>query len=73
MEETMYNTNTNSNGITFDQWFYDVNQAVLAKAGIGIKDIADGPAVECWEDGYTPGQYAIEQLMCEGILDEYGN
>lgn len=55
------------NGLTYKQWYKQVDDYVIAKAGVGIDDLADGFSVDCWRDEWTPQEYAEEQLESEGF------
>ena len=63
----MTTTATNDNGLTFQAWYAKVDRIVSAFAGLGIEDLADGPSWDCWNDGYTPREYAYERLTEEGF------
>ena len=51
----------------FEAWYKLVDREVIAIAGIGIDDLADGPSWDAWADGYTPAEYAHERLEKEGF------
>ena len=55
------------NGLTFEEWYNKVNDYVVAQAGVGIEDLADGPSFDCWQGEYSPEEYAEEQLYSEGF------
>lgn len=60
-------TDVNSYGQTFPQWYRAVNARVLARAGLGIDDLADGPSWDAWADDTPAAEYADERLEEEGF------
>ena len=65
------NPNLNDDGLTFDQWYASVDRLVVQTAGVGIDDLADGPSWDCWHDGYSAREYAMERLDDEGFPVEF--
>ena len=55
------------NGLTFEQWYNKVNDYVVAKTGLGIEDLADGPSFDRWQEECSPIEYAREQLQSEAF------
>lgn len=60
-------TDINENGLTFPQWYAQVDRIVISIAGLGIEDLADGPSWDSWNDGMSPQEYAEEQLVNESF------
>jgi hypothetical protein len=58
---------TVEDGISFDDWYAACDAACVRIAGIGIDDLADGPSRDCYNDGFTPIEYAEERLLDEGF------
>lgn len=66
-------TETNGYGQTFDDWKEEVNQAVIAKAGLGCDDLPDVDYYS-WFMDCTPPAEAAEQLLrdtCEDMGFDY--
>lgn len=52
------------NDLTYDQWMQQVDAEVLKITcnEIGVHTLADWMSYDCWEDGMTPYEGAIEAL-----------
>ena len=59
-------------GLTVTQWLKRVDAIVNQKCGIGVHDLADFCIWDCWHDGLTPAEGAIEALENDDLpwLDE---
>ena len=59
-------------GLTVTQWFKKVDVIVNQKCGVGVRDLADFCIWDCWQDGMTPEEGAVEALENDDLpwLDE---
>jgi len=61
------NERTERCGLTFDDWYHEVDRLVLNTAGVGVEDLADGPSWDRWNDETSPDEYADEVLDAAGF------
>ena len=59
----MHNENDiNWNGLTLAEWLEQVDKEVYKLAGVSVHDLSDWLAYDCWFDGSTPQEGAIQAI-----------
>lgn len=51
----------------FDQWMAELDRRCAARTGLSIRDLADQPFADWYEDGITPAQALRLTLESEGF------
>jgi hypothetical protein len=49
-------------GLTFEQWKKQVDAVLASKIGASSDDLPDFPAWDCWHEGLSPKDGALECL-----------
>lgn len=72
-ENIMHNENdVNWNGLTLKEWLVEVNKEVLKllDGAASLDCLADFRSFDCWSDGMTPREGAIEAIEFDGLFVE---
>ena len=49
-------------GLTVEQWLFRVDAIVNKRCGVSVHDLADFCIWDCWQDGMSPANGALEAL-----------